>query len=388
MLTHFYALFYGTLVLTNRAIVLIVYPFWTQTRTSMKRLFFLFAALGMAGIAPAQHCWYNHVQNSSFTNNGTLYTYMASQVPNWHAYAGTADIYPDGSIFMFGSNGPAEVIEQDLCEPLEMGKTYRIAFDARTSNRKDGAFVVDLSGAASGIQTVFDSGNITHDSMPLLTFTGTFTALDTFTKVRVYPRGMGGIMDMVVDNVRIEEEVGTGTFTMITDAACESMVTLNTSDPNAPYGSIHWYLSPDTIPFDSGTVTTATASLLSTTYVAVKRFAGCSDTCVARDTIVVQCLDEPSGFADAPQGAAGIRSIVPNPVGNEAQVAYALPPGTQQATLLITDLHGRVIQHTALDRNASGRVYLEVSPLPQGVYLCTLSADGAVIDTQRLCRVW
>ncbi len=77
----------------------------------------------------------------------------------------------------------------------------------------------------------------------------------------------------------------------------------------------------------------------------------------------------------------------PNPVSNRATVRYAVPPETDEATLRVYDVLGRVVQ-TAATNGREGRqeIQLDVADLASGVYVLRLRA-GDSAKTERFSVV-
>jgi hypothetical protein len=78
-------------------------------------------------------------------------------------------------------------------------------------------------------------------------------------------------------------------------------------------------------------------------------------------------------------------SIAPTPVGESAEVRFLLDQGVSNAYLSVVDMGGRVVTRLPVsptDMSAS----IDSSILGEGIYLCTLYADGQNIGTRRLVK--
>ncbi len=79
-----------------------------------------------------------------------------------------------------------------------------------------------------------------------------------------------------------------------------------------------------------------------------------------------------------------MKPAAPNPVAEETTIGYVLPSGAHRAELLVrAGLDGKEIRKVSLAvGEQEGR--LSVRDLPNGLYFCTLLADGLPVQTQRL----
>ena len=79
-----------------------------------------------------------------------------------------------------------------------------------------------------------------------------------------------------------------------------------------------------------------------------------------------------------------MKPAVPNPVADETTISYVLPTGTHRAELLVrTCLAGKEVRRISLAVGEQ-ESRLSVRELPDGLYFCTLLADGVPVQTQRL----
>ena len=80
---------------------------------------------------------------------------------------------------------------------------------------------------------------------------------------------------------------------------------------------------------------------------------------------------------------ASLGEAHPNPATETVSLAYALPVGSGTATLVLSDVFGRVVASLLLEQ-ASGLASLPVQALPAGLYLATLRANGHLLATRKL----
>ncbi len=73
----------------------------------------------------------------------------------------------------------------------------------------------------------------------------------------------------------------------------------------------------------------------------------------------------------------------PHPATETVAFVYALPPGTRNAHLVLTDVLGRTVANLLLDQ-ATGRATLPVQTLPAGIYLVTLRVNGQPLASRKL----
>jgi hypothetical protein len=94
-------------------------------------------------------------------------------------------------------------------------------------------------------------------------------------------------------------------------------------------------------------------------------------------TSTVKSMEQPSAFGDL--------VAMPNPFTGSTTIVCPLPTGTQDITLTITDLQGRMVEQRNVS-GASGQLMQEVNSdgKPDGVYLCSVTADGVVIGITRI----
>ncbi|MDX2304200.1 MAG: tail fiber domain-containing protein [Microscillaceae bacterium] len=74
----------------------------------------------------------------------------------------------------------------------------------------------------------------------------------------------------------------------------------------------------------------------------------------------------------------------PNPFDKSTLIRYKLPEGVAQAMILVTDLQGKEVNRLAISQGGEGSISLEAGSLAKGIYLYSLVADGALIDTKRM----
>jgi hypothetical protein len=97
-------------------------------------------------------------------------------------------------------------------------------------------------------------------------------------------------------------------------------------------------------------------------------------------TVVIKYLSWP---LNVPEIAARpeMSSIYPNPASAQAWFSLDIPKGTN-ATLIIRDMLGKSV-FTQSDLS-SGKTQVNTSAFNDGIYFCTLMADGKMIETRKL----
>lgn len=359
------------------------------------------ACIGMH--AHAQNCVINHIQNPSFDNTAPLFSVMGAQVPNWNQVSGTPDIYPNGTIFMWGTS---EAISQNLCQPLVAGQNYNFSIDAHTTSRNFGNMIVELRMAGGGtVQTIMSTG-LTNTAF--LTFPFGFTAADNYDQIRIYPQGSGGVMDIIVDNVLIQETIATSGTTQYHLLNCCEEQELTISDQHVPYTNIEWYELGAGSPFATGT-----SSVLifpappQSTYIIKKEWLTCSDSCTVFDTIIVDCIDlwtlpssrpanQQGSEINSPKETLGnvhitdmkespsLEQNIPNPFNEATVIRYHLTQPASEAFILLYDMKGTQLKKYTLTEQGKGQVTISSGELSPGMYIYSLVIDGEAIDTKRM----
>lgn len=133
---------------------------------------------------------------------------------------------------------------------------------------------------------------------------------------------------------------------------------------------------------------------------AALRLSAASGTLAARPACeLLQRLDTncrcvlPDDLAPAAQALAARRTGTnnpaslgeahPNPATETVSLAYTLPADAGTATLVLSDVFGRVVTSRLLEQS-SGLASLPVQALPAGLYLATLRANGHLLATRKL----
>ncbi|MEO1257185.1 MAG: tail fiber domain-containing protein [Bacteroidota bacterium] len=73
----------------------------------------------------------------------------------------------------------------------------------------------------------------------------------------------------------------------------------------------------------------------------------------------------------------------PNPFNGATQINYSLPKGVAGASVNVYDLNGRLLQSYPLN-DQSGKVEINASDLPSGIYLYDLLVGGQQMDVKRM----
>lgn len=83
----------------------------------------------------------------------------------------------------------------------------------------------------------------------------------------------------------------------------------------------------------------------------------------------------------APEGI----SLSPNPASSSVRVNYKLPENIANATLLISDMTGKVSKTYTIS-NAVGELFIELTDLSAGVYIVRLASGNKTISSQKLIK--
>jgi hypothetical protein len=73
----------------------------------------------------------------------------------------------------------------------------------------------------------------------------------------------------------------------------------------------------------------------------------------------------------------------PNPASTQTTFSYALTQQPAVSSIKVYNLMGTVVNEINLN-TAQGRVDMDLSTLSNGIYYCSLIADGKVISTNRM----
>jgi len=101
-----------------------------------------------------------------------------------------------------------------------------------------------------------------------------------------------------------------------------------------------------------------------------------------------------SGFAISPSSSENnnllsqvrISNPFPNPASVSASFGYFLPPGVNEARLVVRNLTGHIEIIMPLDVEGN-RVVLDISNLRNGIYLYTIEVDNQAVVSKRLVVV-
>lgn len=81
---------------------------------------------------------------------------------------------------------------------------------------------------------------------------------------------------------------------------------------------------------------------------------------------------------------AKLEQNAPNPFHTETTINYYLPEFTGNASMIITDVSGKVLKNIPLQGDGHGTVTITAKELAVGTYNYTLVVDGALMETQRM----
>ena len=77
-------------------------------------------------------------------------------------------------------------------------------------------------------------------------------------------------------------------------------------------------------------------------------------------------------------------TVSPNPANNQSNVTFELPGSYSEATLVVTDMFGKGLFSSEVQKTGFHTIPLEVSHFTPGLYFCTLRINGKAIYTHRL----
>lgn len=90
-----------------------------------------------------------------------------------------------------------------------------------------------------------------------------------------------------------------------------------------------------------------------------------------------------TGVSVATEGVL-LHQNAPNPFTASTEIKYYLPERVQKANILIFDLNGKQLKNYTIDQRGEGSVNLQAGTLAPGMYLYSLTVDGAIADTKRM----
>ena len=92
---------------------------------------------------------------------------------------------------------------------------------------------------------------------------------------------------------------------------------------------------------------------------------------------IAKSLDDPAVF--------GSLVAMPNPFGSNTTIECRVPENARELRLVVTDLGGRVLEDRALvAANGMLKEIVAGEGKPNGVYLCSVIADGALVGATRI----
>jgi hypothetical protein len=114
-----------------------------------------------------------------------------------------------------------------------------------------------------------------------------------------------------------------------------------------------------------------------------------NETQEARLARLEQLLGQQLGTASdrtVPQSAdaAQLWQNVPNPTNGTTVIRYRIPQQARQAQISLYALKGDLLQSFPLTQRGEGQLSLDITNLPQGVYLYRLLIDGKPVDAKKL----
>ena len=81
---------------------------------------------------------------------------------------------------------------------------------------------------------------------------------------------------------------------------------------------------------------------------------------------------------------ATLSQNTPNPFSEATTIAFTLPESVGEAMICIYDMNGKQLEQIAIEERGSASVKIDGYKFEAGMYLYSLIADGAVVDTKRM----
>ena len=81
---------------------------------------------------------------------------------------------------------------------------------------------------------------------------------------------------------------------------------------------------------------------------------------------------------------ASLSQNTPNPFSEATTIAFTLPESVKDAMLCIYDMNGKQLEQITITERGASSVQIEGYKFSAGMYLYSLIADGAIIDTKRM----
>jgi hypothetical protein len=99
-------------------------------------------------------------------------------------------------------------------------------------------------------------------------------------------------------------------------------------------------------------------------------------------SVTVKYTTYPLGLDESMAMQGTLSSIYPNPANSEARCNYSIPAGTD-GSFLVRDLLGNTVQTHILNGD-SGKLTINTANLNDGVYFCSLLANGKMMQSKKL----
>ncbi len=74
----------------------------------------------------------------------------------------------------------------------------------------------------------------------------------------------------------------------------------------------------------------------------------------------------------------------PNPFDAETKISFILPPNVSDASIVITDLQGKMVQDIKVSGVGKQEITLQAATLSKGIYLYSLNINGQILDTKKM----
>lgn len=81
---------------------------------------------------------------------------------------------------------------------------------------------------------------------------------------------------------------------------------------------------------------------------------------------------------------ASVNQNQPNPFNQNTSISYYLPEEVSRATLVISDINGRILKEVILEGRGKGILETKAGELQSGTYTYSLVVDGKIVDTKKM----
>lgn len=97
----------------------------------------------------------------------------------------------------------------------------------------------------------------------------------------------------------------------------------------------------------------------------------------------VEYKASPTGMNETLANSISVSEVYPNPANNVAFIDLNIPEGLNNAQLIVSNLLGSEVKSLNINER-SGKVRIDVGDLKNGLYFCTIKAQGQLLESKRL----